>query len=77
MRKEEFLAIFEEILELDPGTITGKELLGEFEDWSSLAVVSLIALIDEKVGITMEPERIQESQSVEELMGILGDIIEE
>ena len=51
MDRKEFLLALDEMLELDPGTLTGDETLESLEAWDSLAVISFIALVDEKTGV--------------------------
>ena len=67
--------MFDELLELEPGTAKGPETLDSFEGWNSLAVISLMALVDERFGLTLQPRRIAECQTVADLMGLLGDRI--
>jgi len=73
MTKREFLSLFEEILEAPTGTLNGNELLPGMQGWDSLAVVSLIAVVDERLGITLSPKDIAKAASVADLVGLLGD----
>jgi acyl carrier protein len=50
MNQKEFFQELEFILELDPGTITGGEKLADLGGWDSLAYLSFIAMVDEKLG---------------------------
>jgi acyl carrier protein len=75
MTKREFLSHFEEILEAAPGTLKGDEALPGMEGWDSLAVVSLIAMVDEQLGFTLSPKAIAKAGSVADLIGLLGDTI--
>ena len=76
MTKREFLSLFEEILEAAPGTLAGDEPLQGREGWDSLAVVSLIAMVDEQFGVTLSPKDIAKAESVADIVGMLGDKIE-
>lgn len=73
MTKKEFLSLFEEILEAAPGALTGAEPLQGLEGWDSLAVVSLIAMVDEQFGMTLSPKDIAKAGSIADLIGLLGD----
>lgn len=75
MTKQEFITLFEELLEVEPGTISGDETLEELEGWNSLATVSFIAMADEHLGITPAPQKIEASKSVQDLIELLGDNI--
>jgi len=76
MKKKELLLMFEEIVEADPDTLTGEELIEDLESWDSLAIVNLIALVDENFGITLSPEKIMNSKTVNELISLLDGYIE-
>jgi len=73
MTRKEFLGLLEEIVEEDPGTLTGAEKLKEqVAGWNSLAVVSFIALVDEHFGITLSPKVIADCKTVNDLIGLLN-----
>jgi acyl carrier protein len=73
MTKEEFLGLLEEILEEDPGTLTGTEKLKEqLAGWNSLAVVSFIALVDERFEVALSPKAIAGCKTVNDLIGLLN-----
>ena len=76
MTKKELLQMLEEIIEADPDTLTGEELIEDLENWDSLAVVNFIALVDENFGITLSPEKIMNSKTVNELVSLLDGYIE-
>lgn len=70
MNKAEFLLAIDELLELDPGTLKGNEKLDSFENWDSLAVISLIALADEKLNVVVGSEAIADAKTVDDLTGL-------
>ncbi|MEJ0062311.1 MAG: acyl carrier protein [Alphaproteobacteria bacterium] len=72
MDKAEFFLALDELLELKPGTITGPEKLSSFDNWDSLAVISLIALADEKFNIVLGSDAIAEAQTFDELLTIVS-----
>ena len=75
MKKEDFLRKFEALLELEQGALSGSEALTDLEAWDSLAVMALIAMVDESVGMVISPTKIAQAKTVDELMGLLGDKI--
>lgn len=77
MKKTQFLNAFNELLELEPGTIKGDEVLVSINSWDSLAVLGLIALVDQKFGLVLSPTDINNAKTVNDLMGLLGDRITE
>lgn len=72
MNGVEFLRELEEMLELDSGALTGGEALADLEGWDSLAVISFIALVDEKLGLVVEGEKLARAKTVADLLEIAG-----
>lgn len=72
MNRTEFLLALDEMLELDPGTLTGAEELETIDTWDSLAVISFIALVDEKLGHVVEGEKLVKARTVDDLLGLAG-----
>ena len=58
MTPAEFYALLDEMLELEPGTLSGAERLDELENWDSLAVISFIALVDEHFNVLIESDKL-------------------
>lgn len=73
MNKIQFLKAFNELLELEPDTIKGDEVLVSINSWDSLAVLGLIALVDQKFGLVLSPTEINNAKTVNDLVGLLGD----
>lgn len=72
MDTKHFLLALDEMLELDPGTLTGAEELESLENWDSLAVISFIALVDEKLGLVVEGEKLAKAKTVGDLLALAG-----
>ena len=70
--KQEFLRMLETMLELDSGKLNGSEELQDL-NWDSLAVVSFMALADERFGIILSADRLNKAKSISELISFLGD----
>jgi acyl carrier protein len=70
-----FLLSLDEIFELEPGTVKGSEPLDSFENWNSLAVISVMALVDEQFGVTLQPRQMAECETVADLIGLVRDRI--
>lgn len=72
MNTTDFLLALDEMLELDPGTLAGTEALEDLENWDSLAVISFIALVDEKLGLVVEGEKLVKAKTVADLLTLAG-----
>lgn len=75
MTKKDFLVLIENIIEMDPNTLSGNELISDLERWDSLTVVSFIAMVDEKFSVTLSPQKISAAKSIQDLVVLLGDRI--
>jgi acyl carrier protein len=70
MKKSEFLNELDIVLDLPEGTLQGDELLEELPEWDSLAVISFIALVDEKLNIIVDGETLANAKSVADLLAL-------
>jgi len=68
--KDAFLLALDEMLELPAGTLKGPEKIEDIESWDSLAVISLIALVDENCGIQLAPRQIGAAETVDQLYAL-------
>jgi acyl carrier protein len=75
MTKQEFLKNFENLLEVNPGTIKEDQALGDLNEWDSLAVIGFIAMADEQFGVSLPSQEIGEAKTVLDLIALLGDRI--
>ena len=69
MEKELFEQL-EDILELAPGTVTLSDTFRDYENWDSMANLSVIAMLDDSFGVHIA------SQDFKNLITV-GDLIEE
>ncbi len=67
MTKSQFLRLVEEVAQEPAGTLQGPELLENLGGWDSLAVVSFIAMVDEQLGMTLQPRAIADCKTVDDL----------
>ena len=72
MNKTEFLLALDELLELPAGTLTGTEALSSYEGWDSLAVISFIAMADEKFSIVVGSSEIATAQTPDDLFKLIN-----
>ncbi len=61
---EQIIAMFEDILEMDPGTVKAEDEFREYEGWDSLAYLSVIAKIDEDYDLIISREEFQNLRTV-------------
>jgi hypothetical protein len=68
MTREKFLLEMDAFLELTPGTLQGPEKLEDLDQWTSLAIVSFIALADTNNGVRPAPGDIGKCDTVSDLL---------
>lgn len=74
MDQIEFIALAEEILEVDSNTVNLADVLEDI-DWDSLANIGLIADIDTKFGVSLDSERLGKAKTVADLYALVKDSI--
>jgi acyl carrier protein len=75
MTRNEFHRLIEQVIEADPGTIKGGEMLANIPAWDSMAVIGFIAMLDKHLGITVPASSIMEARSIEDLTKLAGNKI--
>ncbi len=68
MSRKEFLLLFDEVLELPAGTLSGPERLEDLKQWDSAAMIGFIALTDNHNGRRLSPRQIVNCATVEDLL---------
>ena len=66
------IALIEELLKVPSGTITEDTVIGDVEQWDSLAHVMIIGEMEEKLGVSIPLDEAIELESVKELLEKAG-----
>ena len=66
MNLQEKLALIEEVLDVETGSLTPETLLAEVGEWDSIAALSLVVMLDEKFEKTVSGEQIMSLEHVSE-----------
>lgn len=67
------ITLLEEILERDPGSIDVQDEFREYDEWDSLAYLSVIAKVDEDYKLVIPREDFQKIRTVQALADYLKD----
>jgi acyl carrier protein len=62
------LLLLDEVIEAAPGTLKGPESIKE---WDSIAIISLIALADERFNMSISASQIQNCHTVNDVVTLL------
>ena len=68
MTDEEFLSLFAETVGAEPKSLTLQTELSTVETWDSVAYLSTMALIDEKMGVAIDPDLLVESRTIGDIL---------
>lgn len=72
MTQAEFIALVEETLEADAGSVTLEQNLEDL-GWSSLATMTFMALVDEACDHVVSPKAIAAAVTVKDLLPLMGN----
>ena len=64
----EFLDLFKEVLEIEDKEISLNDEFREYDEWDSLAYLSVIAMLDDEIEIVIETEDFKKIRTVGDLL---------
>ena len=67
MTKQEFIELLEEALEKDESTIKMEDIFRDYEEWDSLAALSVLAMVREEYDFQIPRTDFDKLQTVQEL----------
>ena len=71
MEIKEKLALIEECMDLDVGTINESDELDSFEEWDSVTALSIIAMVDEQFHKTLSGEDLKAAKTVADILAMM------
>ena len=72
MTQEEKIAMLENMLELEAGSLKPEMELSDIPEYDSMAKLSLIVMMDEEVGKKLTGEDIQGFKTVKDILDFMG-----
>jgi acyl carrier protein len=72
MTANEFISILKDNLEIEDAELTEKTVLATLPEYDSLALMSIIALVDEYFGEKLTAQKLATITTVESLMTLIG-----
>ncbi len=70
---KKFVELFKEVMEIENVDVNGKTIFRELEDWDSLAVLSVLAMINDEYDITIAREKFEKANTLEELFALISE----
>ena len=71
MTQEEKIAMLEDMLELDGGSLKPEMNLNEIPEYDSMAKLSLIVMMDEECGKKLTGEQIREFKTLQDILDFM------
>lgn len=62
-----FLKLVNEVLEIDDRDLQLSDNFREFEEWDSLANLSLVAMLDDEFGVVIDNQRFKQMNTLQEV----------
>jgi len=72
MTQEEKIALLEDMLELDGGSLKPETELSSIDEYDSMAKLSLIVLMDDECGKKLTGEQIRQFVTVQDILDFMG-----
>ena len=72
MTEQEKIALLEETLELDEGTLTANTVLADVDEYDSMAKLSLIVMMDDEFGVKLTGEVIKGLETVGDILKLMN-----
>ena len=71
MSEAEKISLLEEAMDLEPGTLKPEDVLADFDEWDSIAALSLIAVFDSNLGKTLSGDDIKKFVTVKDVIDFM------
>lgn len=71
MTDKEKIALIEEVLELEPGTLAPQINLSEISEWDSLAYLDFVVLVDEHFGTQITAAALKACKTISDLLALM------
>ena len=71
MELKEKMALIEEVLDVEEGSLTTETLLSDVDEWDSIAALSLIVMLDENFNKTVSGAQIKALKSVKDILAYM------
>jgi acyl carrier protein len=74
--KKQFLEEFADMLGISAAELTPSTQLSSLENWDSVAYLSTMVLLDEKVGVAISPDDLTAARTVQDILDAGGTALQ-
>lgn len=68
---KEKLALVEECMDLDEGTLKLEDNLADYEEWDSVTALSIIAMVDEQFHKTLSGDDLKSAKTISDIIALM------
>ncbi len=65
--EENFLELVKEVLEIEDREVQLDDKFKEYDEWDSLANLSIVAMLDDEFGVVIDNQKFKSMQTLQEL----------
>ena len=65
--EQKFLELVKEVLEIEDRDVQLSDNFRDFEEWNSLANLSLVAMLDDEFGVVIDNQKFKEMNTLQEV----------
>lgn len=71
MELQKKLALIEDIMELDEGTLSPETMLGDIEEWDSLSALSFVVMLGDEFNRKISGNEIRAFRTVQDMLDVM------
>lgn len=71
METKEKLALLEDIMELDEGTLTPETKLDDLEEWDSLSALSFVVMLGDEFNRKITGQEVRAFKSIQDMLAVM------
>jgi len=68
MDNAQLIGLIEEALNIVPGTVREGDLVEGLEGWDSIGIISVMAVVEDRCGVSLDPDKLMRCQTVGDLV---------
>ncbi len=72
MENSKKIEMLEELLELEPGTLSPETMLTDIDEYDSMSKLSLIVMMDDEFGKKLTGEKILKFETIRDILDFMG-----
>lgn len=72
MTNQEKIALIEEALELEEGSLSPDTVLAELDEYTSMAKLSIIVMVDDEFGVRLSGDAVKAFRTVADILAVMN-----